>query len=134
MGKTKVKTVTKENKVKSTKDKNKESKESTILNKKEIKPMRTPSFVLSGRKRCWPSYFHDIGYIHMKDNFNQKTFSLNTDEMKLLVKYVPKLEKHLRKLELSEQKSDNRSKEVSPEEQIEDSTSADSSSAETDSE
>ena len=90
MTKTNKKAVTKEIKKKSSKDKpSKDSKKKTF----------TKNYDLSGSKRVWPSFFNENQYIHFKDVYKQKNLTLTINEAKLFVKYFPKLEKTLLRLE-----------------------------------
>ena len=62
-------------------------------------------FDLSAKKKCWLSLFKNEKYIHFRDNYNSKTFSLTINETKQLVRKLPKIERYLDRLELEELKT-----------------------------
>lgn len=67
--------------------------------KDDKKKIFTKSYDLSGSKRVWPSYFNETKYVHLKDIFKQKNLSLTMNEAKLLLKYLPKLDRVASRLE-----------------------------------
>lgn len=75
-------------------------KKTTKIEKKIVPKKYSKSYDLSPKKRIWPSFFKDGKYIHFKDLYNQKTFSLNLNEAKMFLRQLPRLEKKLNKLEL----------------------------------
>lgn len=76
-------------------------KKSTLekKDKKDQKKKFTIGYEISSRKRCWPTYYTERKWIHFKDNYNGKTFSFDINEIKMFMRYLPKLEKKLEKLE-----------------------------------
>ena len=49
------------------------------------------SYSLSGKRTFRINVFNDKGYIHFRDNYNGKTFSLSEDELSKLVKRSSKI-------------------------------------------
>lgn len=82
-----------------TKKISKETKSIKSIKKTDAKKF-IKSYDLSAKKRVWPGFFQDVKYIHLKDLYSQKSFSLTINELKCLVRQMPRLERKLHKLEL----------------------------------
>ena len=65
----------------------------------------TLGYELSARKRCWPTFLSNKKWIHFKDTYNGKTLSFDINEIKRFMRYVPRIEKCLHKLEVEDLKN-----------------------------
>jgi hypothetical protein len=73
------------------------SKKSKVDSAKEFK-----TFKLSSKRRCTANLYQNEGYLHFRDMFSNKTFSLSMGELTKLTNAAPKILKYINSVQSTE--------------------------------